>query len=336
MPVAVHVVDHPLIADSLTRVRDVGTPNALFRQELERIGTLLIAEATKGLPTHAVTVQTPLTETLGRQLSSQPVMVPVLRAGPPISSDSETIVKAYRAGGAATYYGVSLSGDGATRRIAGDFDPVGESAALLTLGNFSVNSSGAMVFLSAVLGAGYPKQGLFASVPGTGLQMIASSGDGAPGGGRFSSFGPPQLSNKPEVYFFSNLDAGAGIFVAAPDQGLKKVARVGDPWPGGPASVTIAGLNNSLSVNDNGQVGFLATSSNPGRPGLFVGSGGDAPARVVEGTGPAPSGTFNGLLVPFKLTPKGEVLFNGNYGGPAGGGSGPIIATRSSSCLTAC
>ena len=35
-----------MIADSLTRVRDRDTPNALFRQELERIGTLLIAEAT--------------------------------------------------------------------------------------------------------------------------------------------------------------------------------------------------------------------------------------------------------------------------------------------------
>ena len=81
MPVAVHVVDHPLIADSLTRVRDVATPNALFRQELERIGNLLIAEATKGLATHAVKVQTPLVETLGRQLTTQPVVVPVLRAG---------------------------------------------------------------------------------------------------------------------------------------------------------------------------------------------------------------------------------------------------------------
>lgn len=81
MPVAVHVVDHPLIADSLTRVRDVSTPNALFRQELERIGTLLIAEATRGLPTHGVKVQTPLTETLGRALTTQPVVVPVLRAG---------------------------------------------------------------------------------------------------------------------------------------------------------------------------------------------------------------------------------------------------------------
>jgi uracil phosphoribosyltransferase len=81
MPVVVHHVDHPLIADSLTRVRDVTTPNALFRQELERIGVLLIAEATRHLPTHAVRVTTPLTETDGAALSSQPIVVPVLRAG---------------------------------------------------------------------------------------------------------------------------------------------------------------------------------------------------------------------------------------------------------------
>jgi uracil phosphoribosyltransferase len=81
MPVVVHHVDHPLIADSLTRVRDVSTPNALFRQELERIGVLLIAEATRHLPTHPVRVTTPLTETDGAALSSQPIVVPVLRAG---------------------------------------------------------------------------------------------------------------------------------------------------------------------------------------------------------------------------------------------------------------
>ena len=81
MTVAVHLVEHPLIADSLTRVRDKDTPNALFRQELERIGTLLIAEATRGLATHEVRVTTPLVATSGRALSSQPVVVPVLRAG---------------------------------------------------------------------------------------------------------------------------------------------------------------------------------------------------------------------------------------------------------------
>ncbi len=81
MTVEVHVVSHPLIADSLTRIRDVSTPNALFRQELERVGMLLLAEATRDLATHEVSVQTPLTTTSGRALSSQPVVVPVLRAG---------------------------------------------------------------------------------------------------------------------------------------------------------------------------------------------------------------------------------------------------------------
>ncbi len=81
MPVALHVVDHPLIADSLTRVRDKTTSNAMFRLELERIGILLMAEATRSLITHSVRVQTPLTETEGRQLSMQPIVVPVLRAG---------------------------------------------------------------------------------------------------------------------------------------------------------------------------------------------------------------------------------------------------------------
>jgi len=69
MTVAVHIVEHPLIADSLTRVRDKDTPNAMFRQELERIGTLLIAEATRGLATHEVRVMTPLVTTAGRVLS---------------------------------------------------------------------------------------------------------------------------------------------------------------------------------------------------------------------------------------------------------------------------
>ena len=81
MPVVVHHVDHPLIADALVRVRDVSTPNALFRQELGRIGALLLAEATRSLPTTAVKVTTPLTETDGRVLASQPIVVPVLRAG---------------------------------------------------------------------------------------------------------------------------------------------------------------------------------------------------------------------------------------------------------------
>ena len=63
MPVTVTVVDHPLIADALTRVRDRDTPNTLFRQELERVGKLLLADATRHLPTRVVEVTTPLETT---------------------------------------------------------------------------------------------------------------------------------------------------------------------------------------------------------------------------------------------------------------------------------
>ncbi|MBM3729966.1 MAG: uracil phosphoribosyltransferase [Actinobacteria bacterium] len=81
MPVRVEVVSHPLVQDSLARVRDKSTPNALFRQELERIGLLLLVEATRRFGTTDITVETPLTVAAGKMLATQPVVIPVLRAG---------------------------------------------------------------------------------------------------------------------------------------------------------------------------------------------------------------------------------------------------------------
>jgi uracil phosphoribosyltransferase len=81
MAVETVVVDHPLVMDALAKIRDVDTPNALFRQNLERIGLLLIAEATQTLPTVAGSVRTPLTDAPATRLATQPVIVPVLRAG---------------------------------------------------------------------------------------------------------------------------------------------------------------------------------------------------------------------------------------------------------------
>jgi uracil phosphoribosyltransferase len=81
MTVTTVIVEHPLVMDALARIRDVATPNALFRQNLERIGTLLIAEATATLPTVESTVETPLTTAPVRRLGVQPVIVPILRAG---------------------------------------------------------------------------------------------------------------------------------------------------------------------------------------------------------------------------------------------------------------
>jgi uracil phosphoribosyltransferase len=79
--VTVTVVEHPVVADALARIRDVTTPNALFRQNLERIGSLLLVRATEDLPTIATSVRTPLTDAPARRLAVQPVVVPILRAG---------------------------------------------------------------------------------------------------------------------------------------------------------------------------------------------------------------------------------------------------------------
>lgn len=81
MTVHTVVVDHPLVLDALATIRNVDTPNALFRQNLERIGMLLIAEATQSLPTVDGVVTTPITETSATRLSVQPIIVPILRAG---------------------------------------------------------------------------------------------------------------------------------------------------------------------------------------------------------------------------------------------------------------
>jgi len=81
MAVETILVDHPVCTDALARIRDRDTPNALFRQNLERIGGLLIAEATRTLPTVDGTVETPLTTAPARRIAVQPVVVPILRAG---------------------------------------------------------------------------------------------------------------------------------------------------------------------------------------------------------------------------------------------------------------
>lgn len=81
MTIETILVQHPVCTDALAQIRDRDTPNALFRQNLERIGGLLIAEATRDLPTIDGTVETPLTTAPARRIAVQPVVVPILRAG---------------------------------------------------------------------------------------------------------------------------------------------------------------------------------------------------------------------------------------------------------------
>ena len=75
------VVDHPLAAQLLTRMRDERTDRAVFRQAADELALMLVYEATRTLATEPVTIRTPLTETTGVRVARPPMVVPVLRAG---------------------------------------------------------------------------------------------------------------------------------------------------------------------------------------------------------------------------------------------------------------
>jgi uracil phosphoribosyltransferase len=76
-----HVVSHPLVDDVLSALRDKETPSVEFRRLAHRVSLLVVAEATRDLPTAEADVETPLETVRARRLARRVVAVPVLRAG---------------------------------------------------------------------------------------------------------------------------------------------------------------------------------------------------------------------------------------------------------------
>lgn len=74
-------VEHPVVEDVLTALRDASTRAEDFRRLTRKISILLSFEASRDLRTREVEVETPLERTPGRQLAAEIVLVPVLRAG---------------------------------------------------------------------------------------------------------------------------------------------------------------------------------------------------------------------------------------------------------------
>jgi uracil phosphoribosyltransferase len=76
------VLDHPIVQDRLTSLRDVATSNATFRRIIGELSALVAYEALSDLTTEAVVVDTPVaTAASCRRVSETIVLVPVLRAG---------------------------------------------------------------------------------------------------------------------------------------------------------------------------------------------------------------------------------------------------------------
>lgn len=76
-----HVLNHPLGAHLLTRLRDRDTQPAAFRAFCHQLGLLLALEATRDLPTRDHVIETPVETHTGRILAQPLAVVPILRAG---------------------------------------------------------------------------------------------------------------------------------------------------------------------------------------------------------------------------------------------------------------
>jgi uracil phosphoribosyltransferase len=76
-----YVVDGPLSRHKLAVLRDERTRTPDFRQAMKELALIMVAEATRRMPTRPTQIRTPLTETEVDEISGPVCLVPVLRAG---------------------------------------------------------------------------------------------------------------------------------------------------------------------------------------------------------------------------------------------------------------
>lgn len=75
------VVKHPLIDHSLTILRDKNTQTEEFRRHAAIVSKIVILEALEKLKLSNLKITTPLSPMIGKKLTDDVVVVPVLRAG---------------------------------------------------------------------------------------------------------------------------------------------------------------------------------------------------------------------------------------------------------------
>lgn len=77
----VFLIDHPIIKRDVTILRDKDTDSENFRAVLQRVSNILAVELSKEFSLTQTEIETPLEKTRGSKLSSDVILVPVLRAG---------------------------------------------------------------------------------------------------------------------------------------------------------------------------------------------------------------------------------------------------------------
>lgn len=75
------LLQHPILLDKLTTLRDKSTTSHSFRQTLGEISTFLAYEATRNLKTRLIDIETPMQKTKAPRIAEEIVIASILRAG---------------------------------------------------------------------------------------------------------------------------------------------------------------------------------------------------------------------------------------------------------------
>ena len=154
---------------------------------------------------------------------------------------------------------------------AGDDTPLG-GIFMKFSERMAINDAGLVAF-HAVLRHGPVAAAVFV-VDNDAVRKVSATGDGAPGGGTFSHFGPwPALDAAGTVGFVASVDAGpspVGAFLAG-SAGLSKIAAIGDPLPGGGTLATFT-LYPVITLSPSGSLTFAAapTATGQGAEGIYL------------------------------------------------------------------
>jgi len=89
---SVQVCNHPLIQQTLTRLRDYQTPSSEFRRRAGQLSHFLVFEAMRELTTREAGVETPLGPAKGVVLSDYVILAPILRAGLILSESAQDLL----------------------------------------------------------------------------------------------------------------------------------------------------------------------------------------------------------------------------------------------------
>jgi len=94
-----HLVDHPLVQHKMALLRRKDTSTRSFRSLANEVSTLLAYEALRDIPTHDVTIETPMEVATGTMIDGKKlVFVSILRAGSGILDGMLNVVPSARVG----------------------------------------------------------------------------------------------------------------------------------------------------------------------------------------------------------------------------------------------